>query len=644
MVLCDPRSCTDATLVTELLATFLTESHEHLDTLDLYLVQLENGRAEDDVVHALFRAAHTLKGAAAMLGLASIVQVTHALEGVLVQLRDGDLLRTANVTSALLDGTHVLRSLLDATERHEPDSLSPAAEHALETLRQLLSQRGAESARDVLRPADRRDLRLELRFQCSEAELSDKASSLLSDLRLLGELRELEQSVGGDPHRYKLVLRGDARHADIEGLVAFADAEVRIQELQPPSAPAPRAGSRSARSVTQVRVDSARFDALVDRSGELVVASARVEQLVRELNASDARMLDAMKELNLAVRDVQERAIALRMVPVRETFLRFERPVRDLARELGKQVELTAEGLETELDRKLLDALADPLKHLVRNAVAHGIELPAQRLAAGKPATGSLRLRASQHNGVAHIEVADDGAGIDRERVVRKAISRGLLSESAELSEQEAFALLFLPGFSTAERVDEISGRGVGLDVVQQAVEALRGMVEVRSQPRIGTTFQIQLPASLATLDGILVRCGGRAFLVPLEHVILTVSLDNAKPIRDPHGTWIVDVNGEPIALVGLESLLEGQARGASKIAVVVSAGRGRFALGVDQALGLIRAVTKPISAGLLHRRMANGRPVSLLSGATVLADGSVGLVLDVSGIQAAAASAVVRS
>jgi two-component system chemotaxis sensor kinase CheA len=488
----------------------------------------------------------------------------------------------------------------------------------------------------------------DIQLECTEAEARARAEALLKDIADLGEPRELTPALRDGQRDYRLILFSDARRVDIEAIALFADAKVVVRELTPakPASPprAPRAATppqeppanqQTTRAKANVKVDAERLDALVDLTCEMVIASARAEQVQRDPLADQRSRADAMEVLATLVREVQERTMSLRMVAVRETFARFTRPVRDLARDLSKEVELEMSGLDTELDRKLLDYLADPLKHVIRNCIAHGIERPEQRVQNGKPRVGKLQLLAIQENGAAVIEVRDDGAGIDKTRVLAKAVQRGLIPAGAQLSDRQVYELLFSPGFSTAERIDEVAGRGVGLDVLKRSVDALRGTIEILSEVGIGTLFRIRLPVTLAIVDGMHVRVGQETLTFPLPSVVEL--LDGRKtPIGKLEGNQeFVDVRGQILPVVRLARVLE-LPELTSDMIVVVQSERRRFGVVVDDVIGLARAVIKPLERSYAFMAAADHafeKPAGV-SGATVLGDGRVGLIVDVPGLE----------
>lgn len=631
----------------ELLETFLRESDELIDGFEAGLVELEE-TGSLEIVHALFRAAHTLKGNAGMVGLSDFVRFTHVLENVLGRVRDGALEVNSQLIDPLLAAVDALRVMVQAAGSGGT-VIAPAAQ--LTALEAILGDDVPPPGAEPLHEKPR-DLVVEVQLECQEDEALARAEVLLRDIADLGELRELTPALRAGQREYRLTLFSDARRVDIEAIALFADAKVVVRELapakqaavvSPPKEPQPTAAKpkeppanqNATRAKANVKVDAERLDALVDLTCEMVIASARAEQVQRDPHADQRTRADAMEALATLVREVQERTMSLRMVAVRETFARFTRPVRDLARDLAKEVDLEMSGLDTELDRKLLDYLADPLKHVIRNCIAHGIEQPDQRVEKGKPRVGKLQLLAIQENGAAVIEVRDDGAGIDKARVVAKAVQRGLIPAGAQLSDRQVYDLLFLPGFSTAERIDEVAGRGVGLDVLKRSVDALRGTIEILSEVGIGTLFRIRLPVTLAIVDGMHVRVAKETLTFPLPSVVEL--LDGRKtPIGKLEGSQeFVDVRGQILPVVRLARVLD-LPELTSDMIVVVQSERRRFGVVVDDVIGLARAVIKPLERSYAFMAAADHqfeKPAGV-SGATVLGDGRVGLIVDVPGLE----------
>jgi two-component system chemotaxis sensor kinase CheA len=397
--------------------------------------------------------------------------------------------------------------------------------------------------------------------------------------------------------------------------------------------------ARRARQQASIRVDTEKLDGLVNLVGELVICVAQVSQNAHDPATSREANVAAAELLMQITRDLQEQAMSLRMVPVRDSFDRFKRAARDVADQLGKLVIVEMAGTETELDKNVIEQLVDPLKHMIRNCISHGFESPAERVAAGKSDHGRVCLRASQREGRIVIEVADDGRGIDPEKVLAKARERGLVAPGQTLSTREIHELLFAPGFSTAGKIDEISGRGVGLDVVKRNVQELRGSVEIESEVGKGTTFRIRLPLTLAIIDGMTSKVGAETVTIPLLSVI---ELIEPAPgvIKTVAGKGeLVDVRGELLPVVRLADVFEfprgDAAKADAKVVVVENQGR-KFGVMVDRVLGMDQAVVKPLDRSFaLFNRLdrAYERPEGI-AGATILGDGSIGLILDVHGIE----------
>jgi two-component system chemotaxis sensor kinase CheA len=375
-----------------------------------------------------------------------------------------------------------------------------------------------------------------------------------------------------------------------------------------------------------IRVDTDKLDKLVNLVGELVIGVARVKQISGETFSEELN--GAVEGLDHISRDLQEQVMKVRMIPVEGTFSRFQRVVRDLAAELGKDIRLVMSGTETELDKNVIEQIADPLKHLVRNSADHGLETPQARAAAGKPTTGTIWLRAYQQEGQIIIEVADDGAGIDRERVLNKALERGLAVAGTAYSEQEVFGFMFQPGFSTAEKVTEVSGRGVGLDVVRQNIESLRGTVEVESTPGAGTTFRIKLPLTLAIIDGMTVSVGREIVTIPLLSIVESLRPKPEELTTVEGRGELVSVRGEYLPLVRLHQVFDlptERVDPTQALVVIIESVSRRFGVLVDDILGEQQAVIKSLEQ--------NWRKVEGVAGATILGDGRVSLILDIHGL-----------
>ncbi len=594
----------------ELLGEFLRESEELVDVIEQGIVELESAEDSAETIHALFRAAHTLKGNAGMVGLQPYVHFTHVLENLLARVRDGSVGVEREIVDALLSSVDVLRAMRAAVADGEPEGEVEGYAGALQALKDALAQGGDARGPGMLEGVVR-DLHVELTLQCDESHRRSEADGLFAELKVIGEVRDVLPDPESGAETYHFVIRTDARCADVEAVALFAEALVKVEDRAPPK-PAVKAALKTddpavgrgqgprAKQQAVLRVDAARLDRIVDLMGEMVVAAARAQRLREEGPDAAGRASEASELLETLVQEVQDRVMGLRMAAVRDTFEKFRRPVRDTANELGKEVVFVTEGVETELDRKVLDELADPLKHMVRNAIAHGIESPGARAAAGKPRAGQLRLRARQSEGAAVIEVEDDGAGIDRERVLAKAVERGLVQPGAALTDAQVHGLLFAPGFSTAKEVNEIAGRGVGLDVVKRAVEALHGSIEVVSTMGKGCTWRVRLPLTLAVVDGLYASVGRETVTIPMPSIVELLDPET-NAIRTLEGKHeFVDVRGECLPVVRLRRLLDVEdSPGGGGLVVVVQNEKRRFGLVVDRVLGMARAVIKPLESEL---------------------------------------------
>jgi two-component system chemotaxis sensor kinase CheA len=519
---------------------FFEEAAELLADFEAALLELEESQGDAELLNRIFRAAHTIKGNAGMLGFDDIARFTHGLESLLDALRTGARPVTADVVDALLVSGDVLRRMLHA------------------------QQTGGETS-DVDRTLER-----------------------------LHALRE-----------------GDA-----PGASAAAPSGTRPSE----PAAAPNAS---------IRVPIAKVDRLINLVGELVITQSMVAEAVGALAPERvAALAEAVAQMDRHARDLHEQVLAIRMMPVRSLFARFPRLVRDVAAVLGKQAMLEVSGEDTELDRTVIERISDPLTHLVRNAIDHGIEPPAARTQAGKPATAHVRLTAYQQGGSIYIEVADDGRGLDRARILAKAVESGLVAAGDALTDDQVWALVFAPGFSTASHVTEVSGRGVGMDVVRQNVAALGGTIAIRTEAGRGTCFRIKLPLTLAIMDGQALRIGAEQYIIPLVAIRETVRPQPGSVHVIGPGAELAIVHGDPLPIVRLHRLFGATAATedpAAGLLVVVEHDGHVAALLVDELLGQQQVVIKSLEANFTRVRG--------IAGATILGDGRVALILDVAGL-----------
>ena len=635
----------------EYMPMFLAEAREHLQNLNLAVVGLEEDPQDRRTVDEIFRIAHSLKGMSATMGYARIAELTHEMEDVFELLRQ----RTTGLESEAIDTVFscldVLSAAVESIENAGREEFDPAP--LVARLRRLVRPRTQEqeAARggDV-QPPD--PAALEAAFAAG-ARVLHVTIELADDVMMpavrahmaFAALGDHGDIVGSAPapdaielfqgHRLEAWIvtehEESAVAATAKGVSEVASVQVReqpasvgpVKPVAPVSPPRPAAQATPAtpaKTARTVRVDAERLDALMHAMGELVIHRTAVEALTAEVEVPGLQQ--AVAELTRSSQALQAMVMQVRMIPVDVVFMRFPRLVRDLSSKLGKEVKLDLVGSDTELDRTVIDALGDPLVHLVRNALDHGLEPPEERRAAGKPEVGKLEIAARHAGGSVIIEVRDDGRGIDPQSVARRALSRGLIDDrtAAEMDMRGAVELLFGPGFSTAETTTDLSGRGVGMDVVRTKVRELGGEVVIDSTAGVGTQAQIRLPLTLAIVSALQVDIAGAAFAIPLDRVERTLRLSQ-QTVRSVAGRqMLVLEDGVLMLLDGARSFRCGAAGGHDYV-VVVRAQERRLALAVDRLVGQRELVTRP-----LPPIVADGEPVS--AGAA-LADGQIALIVD---------------
>jgi two-component system chemotaxis sensor kinase CheA len=685
--------------VSQFQQVFLDEAAEHLASFEGLLLGLDLAAPELEQLNAIFRAAHSIKGGAATFGLTDVAEFTHVLEALLDRVRKGELRPTRSMVDALLAGADLLRALL-ATRRDGP-AVERAELHAVQARIQAQGEGGGGPAVQA-KPSPaavpvRRVIALRAALQ------REHADNLLAALRALGQVEVLEQprrraarplwriahtsatSMQDLQELLQFVVEPDA--VDIREEPAAADLPAAAGDSgfgffddapgAPPAAPSQEdlgygffepavtveaaaaplesavqhsSGATSAvheqasvqrreaanSESSSIRVSVEKVDQLINLVGELVITQSMLAQTALGNDAVlSSEMAEGLSQLERNTRDLQEAVMSIRMLPIAFVFSRFPRMVHDLASRLGKRVQLRTLGEGTELDRGVIEKIADPLTHLVRNSLDHGIEAPDVRVARGKPAQGTLTLRAFHQGGSIVVEVSDDGGGLDRARILAKARERGMPVGDA-LSDQEVWQLVFEPGFSTAQNVTDVSGRGVGMDVVRRNVQAAGGRVELHSDPGAGTTVTIRLPLTLAILDGMSVRVGDERYILPLGAVM--ESLQPApQDVRTVTGTGrVLPVRGRHLPVLALADVfgVPGPRRPPHEtVVVIVEAGAGQIALQVDELLGQHQVVIKSLES--------NYRRVPHVSGATIMGDGRVALILDVAALVRSAATAI---
>jgi len=645
------------------LQTFIVEARELLHAMEQSLLQLESEPGDQDAIGAIFRAAHTIKGSAGLFGLASIVGFTHIVEDVLDRLRDGSVAVDAALIALLLKcGDHMLELIDVVASRGEVPT--PAALERGETLREALSayQPLHSATADVVPAAVDDDTGAEVLWHISlrfGVDVFRNGMDPLSFLRYLDTLGQMVQVTtltdsipaleNWDPEScylgFEIDLRSTASHATLNEVFDFVrdDCDVHISavdetpessvalgsdliaQAEPGPAPAslqrlPANSEAKTRDGSYVRVNADKLDELINLVGELVIASAGASLLARSCNNDPLQ--EATSTVSGLVEEILDGALHLRMIPIGDTFNRFRRVVRDVSQELGKDIELIISGAETELDKTVVEKIGDPLMHLLRNAMDHGIESADARRSAGKSSKGHLSLNAYHDSGSIVIEIADDGAGLNRDRILEKAEERGLVASGAVLTDQEVYNLIFEAGFSTAEAVTNLSGRGVGMDVVKRNITLLRGTVDLDSRPGQGTMVRIRLPLTLAIINGFLVGIDQSTYVIPLDMVQECIELDERQR-QSSHDQGYLDLRGEVLPLVDLRDHFshEGPAARRQNV-VVVRYAEHKAGLVVDDLHGEFQTVIKPL--GKLFGALRG------ISGSTILGSGAVALILDV--------------
>jgi two-component system chemotaxis sensor kinase CheA len=553
--------------MSQFFAVFFEETAEHLAEMERLLLAIDPGNPGAEELNAIFRAAHSIKGGAGTFGFKDLAATTHEAETLLDRVRKRELPLTMEMVDALLAAGDVLAAQL---ARHRGESAEEVDASEIAARLKDLAQTKAQAAAD-----DGWGLFDEPAPKAAAPKWGRRASD----------------------------------HPDVD--VAPAGRRGTDKQVVSQNAEA-----------SSIRVGVEKVDQLINLVGELVITQAMLAQKA----AAHPDLANGMADLERNTRDLQEAVLSIRMLPIAFVFNRFPRMLRDLAAKLGKQVELKTVGEQTELDKGVIEKISDPMTHLVRNAVDHGIESPEARLAAGKPAQGTLTLRAFHQGGNIVIEVADDGKGLDRDKLIAKAKERGLKADET-MSDQEAWQLIFEPGFSTAERITDVSGRGVGMDVVKKNIAALGGTVELDSAPGHGTRVTVRLPLTLAIMDGMSVGVGGEVYIVPLASVVELLE-PGSREVKTVAGQGrVVDVRSEYLPVTSLADVFGAQARhGAEKSAVVILESEGaKSAVLVDELLGQQQVVVKSLEA--------NYKRVPCVSGATILGDGSVALIVDVGAV-----------
>ncbi|SFJ73157.1 chemotaxis protein CheA [Methylobacterium brachiatum] len=659
-------------------AVFLAEANELLDRLETTLLDLGDRPDDSALIDTAFRALHTIKGSGAMFGFDRVAAFTHDFETAFDLVRRGEVPISADLVNVSLSAKDYIRTLIE-----DPDATAPViGEAILAELERLISRAKEAPETELAAEGPSPDAapegwRIGIAFAPDVLRNGTNPLALLDELRELGpctvvpRVADLPDLAGLDPESLALgwdvTLRGAASRSAIEDVFLFVrdDMVLTLAPLDAPEpapepaldpspapvpvpvpAPAPAPARSTATPVAEpapapaakppeaerrgparnseprgsstMRVEAERLDELLDRVGELVIAQARLSQLAG-LHA-DGGLQTIAEEIERLSAQLRDTTMSIRMVPIGALFSRFRRLVHDLSGDLGKPVTFVTDGEETELDKTVIERLADPLVHLIRNAIDHGIEDPARRSASGKNATGRITLSAEHVGAQVLVTVRDDGAGLDVTRIRAKAEERGLVAPGTPLTDQQVYQFLFAPGFSTAQQISALSGRGVGMDVVKKTIEGLRGSIDITTEPGAGTAIVLRLPLTLAIIEGLLIRVGEGRYVLPLSAVEECVELPESG--RGERGRDFLNIRGDLVPFLRLRSLFEaaGEPDPYQKV-IIVSVGETRFGLVADQILGNHQTVIKSLSK--LHA------DVTTFSGATILGDGTAALIID---------------
>jgi len=637
------------------IAAFRVEAGDLLDQIEQGLLDLGHRLDDRGLIDEVFRGLHTLKGSGAMFGFNALAEFTHHCETAFDRVRKGLAPATQELVAVILSARDHMRALIEG----DGAGLESAGAAILAQLQAAIDG-ASDSEPAAAVPAAPKGWRLFFRLPAEAMANGTNPLMLLDELRDLGECRivartdtipPLAELVPTECHiGWNVELRGDISRDDIDDVFIFVmdDMELTVEPLEveasdaPVQTPAeeaaalvvdvPMAAQDGAASRTpakpageSVRVPAERLDELMDRVGELVIVQSRLSQLASGHGSAvgnELALRSISEEIERLAGELRDTMMVLRMVPVASLFSRFRRLVHDLARETGKTIELSTEGETTEVDKTMIERLADPMVHLIRNACDHGLETPEDRLAAGKPAAGQVRLSAHQAGGEVLITIRDDGRGIDRERVRAKAEAQGLIQPGQPISDHDLLQMIFHPGFSTAAQVTNLSGRGVGMDVVKRTIESLRGSIDITSAPGEGSTVVLRIPLTLAIIDGLLVRVGEGRYVIPLGAVEECLELSLEEDLRS-RGRSFITLRDRLVPFLRLREIFDtGTRPDPHQKIVVIATGSERVGLVVDQIIGSHQTVIKSMSP--LHRDVAT------FAGATILGDGGVALILDV--------------
>lgn len=647
---------------------FFEESFEGLDAMEMGLLGMQEGAPDAETINTIFRAAHSIKGGAGTFGFSRVSEFTHGLETLLDQMRNGERDVSQQAINTMLQAVDVLRDMLTAVQQGDEIDETSAASVGKDIKALLQTGGNISSPLDTEEPEATESTGWQIFFK-PHSHLLQTGNDPVRMLQELAELGELSVDMDAsalpafsdlEPEdcylAWTMELRGDVTLEQINEIFEWVEGDCElnvtplseqrvtvaeqdepaplVEELDPAASTnnAPVIETKKAATDTvasSIRVGTDKVDSLIDLVGELVITQSMLSQLGENFDLSRVQQLiDGLEQLERNTRELQEGIMRIRMLPISFAFNRFPRLVHDLSAKMGKQVELKLSGEQTELDKTVMEKIGDPLVHLVRNSLDHGLETPEKRLASGKPETGLLHLNAYHQGGTIVIEISDDGAGLNEEKILGKAIERGLVSSDETLSPEKIHELIFMPGFSTADEVSDVSGRGVGMDVVRKNIHSLGGSVDVSSTAGVGSTFTIRLPLTLAIMDGQTIQVGDQRYIIPLISIIESVEIKPGTVKQVTGKGEVYSLRDEYVPIIRLYELFNLTPRSdklEDGLLVVVEFEDRKVGLLVDELLAQQQVVIKSLES--------NYRKVTGMAGATILGDGTVALILDISGL-----------
>lgn len=643
--------------------TYFNECFELLSSMEEKLLGIDLSVGADlEELNAIFRCIHSIKGGGGAFGLDEIVGFTHIAEALLDVMRDGKVPATQGAIDALLRSVDVTSQMIRLAKENKPVPADMGKDLS-EELQGLASASGQKIAAAKTKQKEKTDsditkfYRIIFNPHRSMLLSGNEPLLILRELKRLGDLKvktdisavpTLDNLKPDDAYfTYVIDLQSAASLETVKEAFEFVDGECTLEiaieagidseiEAAPQQEAAPKTTAQkqeaggAVNTATSIRVDIDKVDKLVNMVGEIVIIQAMLAAQSRHLELDKHQeLIQGIEDLLQHTRELQEAVMSVRMQPLKSVFSRMPRIVRDIAVQLGKDIRLVTTGENTEVDKTVIELLSDPLTHMIRNSADHGVETPQIRTAAGKPAQGTINLSADSRGGRIIIEINDDGAGINREKVLAKAKDKGLVAKDAVLKDEEIDNLVFLPGFSTADKVSNISGRGVGMDVVRRNIEGLGGALQIINSPSKGCRFIVSIPLTLAILDGMIVRVGIENYIIPIGNIIETMRPKREDVKKIAGGNDVINVRGEFIPVMYLANMFGtrgGVLNAAEALVVLVESGRNKIGLVVDELIGQQQVVIKTLET--------NSDPVEGISGATILGDGKVSLILDVGKFQ----------